>query len=80
MRHHSSPYEPLTVWRRALRLHPFRTVRLNFVGWSALLAVITTVGGAAGAITGQVPVGVIVAGLVLMVAVAFDRGAGATPG
>lgn len=73
MKHNSAPYAPLTLRRRALHLRPFRMVRLNLVGWSAVLAAMVAVGSVAGAITDQNWIGVVVAGLVLIAAVVTDR-------
>lgn len=66
-------YAVLTQRRRRLRWEPFRTVRLNVVGWSALLGVAAVPGAAAFAFTGHMWAGLAVAGLVLVLVVVLDR-------
>ncbi len=66
-------YAVLTSRRRRRLTEPFRTVRLNVVGWSALLAVAGVPGGAVFAVTGRPWAALVVPGLVLVMAVVLDR-------
>jgi len=48
-------------------------VRLNFVGWLSLLAVLAAIGGATWAVTDRTWTGVLTTGFVLLLALVTDR-------